>query len=78
MKTQSTYSLLLNAEREEKGRSVFSAVILSLVVATMALSGWQFASTKLTMPDQARAAKTPEVMIAAVPADQAPLLASSN
>lgn len=75
MKNRSTYSLLLNADSEEKGRSIFEMAVYSLVVLCMAISGWNFASGKVTLPGQNRAPSHSETIIATTPAEQ-PLLAS--
>lgn len=45
-----TYSLLLNADAEEKGRSIFESVVYSLVVACCAFSAWQFAAGDVVLP----------------------------
>ena len=50
MKTKSTYSLLLNADSEEKGRSIFETATYAVVVLSMALSVWYFASGAVTFP----------------------------
>ena len=75
MKTKSTYSLLLNANAEENGRSIFEIAIYGIVVLSMVLSGWQFASTTVTVPGQNRPTKSQETMMARTPV-QPPLLAS--
>jgi hypothetical protein len=47
---RSTYSLLLNADAEEKGRSIFESVIYSFVVLCTAVAVWQFASGDVVLP----------------------------
>ena len=47
---RSTYSLLLNADAEEKGRSIFESVVYGLVVLCTAVSFWQFASGEVVLP----------------------------
>ncbi len=64
MKNKSTYALLLNAEAEEKGRSLFELCVYGLVLACMTISGWQFAST--AMGKTAKPAP-PQEMIAEAP-----------
>lgn len=69
MKTKSTYSLLLNAESEDKGRTIFETAVYSLVVLCMALSVWHFASGDVTLPGQTSVQKdAPASMIANAPA----------
>ncbi|HMJ05594.1 MAG TPA: hypothetical protein VK474_05000 [Chthoniobacterales bacterium] len=74
MKNKSTYSLLLNADSEDKGHSIFEAVVYGLVVACMALSGWHFASGTVTLPGQNRVQNPPQSMIANAPAPAAPVV----
>ena len=72
MKNKSTYSLLLNADSEEKGRSFFEAGVYGLVLLCMALSGWHFATGTVTVPGQNRAPQNqPASMIANSPVEQA-------
>ena len=47
---RSTYSLLLNADAEEKGRSIFESVVYGLVVLCTAVSLWQFVSGEVVLP----------------------------
>jgi hypothetical protein len=47
---KNTYSLLLNANAEEKGRSIFETVVYGLVVACCAFSAVQFASGDVVLP----------------------------
>ena len=45
---KNTYSLLLNADAEEKGRSIFESVVYGLVVLCTAVSAFQFAAATLS------------------------------
>lgn len=45
-----TYSLLLNADAEEKGRSIFESAIYGLVILCTAVSAWQFAAGDVVLP----------------------------
>ena len=47
---RSTYSLLLNADAEEKGRSMFESVVYGLVILCTAVSAWQFAASDVILP----------------------------
>ncbi len=62
MKTQSTYSLLINSQ--EKGRSLFEAAIYVLVMLTAVVSVGQFATETVTLPGQAAAKKASSTMVA--------------
>ena len=55
MKNKSTYSLLVNAESEEKGRSIFETAVYSFVVLATAVSVWTFASSAVITPGMNRA-----------------------
>jgi len=69
MKTKSTYSLLMNAESEEKGRSIFETAVYSLIVLCMTLSVWSFATGDVTVPGQSAVKKdVPASMMANAPA----------
>ncbi len=70
MKTKSTYSLLMNAEAEEKGRSIFETAVYSLIVLCMTLSVWSFAAGDVNVPGQKSAVKkeVPASMMANAPA----------
>lgn len=69
MKNKSTYSLLLAADAEEKGRSIFETVIYSLVVLSTVVSVWSFASGDVTVPGQTSVKKdAPASMMANAPA----------
>lgn len=77
MKNKSTYSLLVNADAEEKGRSIFEIAVYALVVSCMAFSGWHFASNAVTLPGKSRPQNQPESMIANAPVQQpAPAIAA--
>ena len=47
---RSTYSLLLNADAEEKGRSIFESAIYGFVVLCTAVAVFQFASADVVVP----------------------------
>jgi len=47
---RSTYSLLLNADAEEKGRSIFETSVYGFLILATALSFWQFASGDIVLP----------------------------
>jgi hypothetical protein len=55
MKNKNTYSLLINADSEEKGRSIFETAIYSFVVMATAVSVWTFASGAVVTPGMNRA-----------------------
>lgn len=77
MKTKSTYSLLLNADSEEKSRSIFEVAVYALAVLCMAVSGWHFVAGAVTLPGQNRAPVSTERLVTNVP-DPQPLLANRN
>ncbi len=54
MKNKHTYSLLVNAEAEEKGRSLFETLVYSSVVMATALSVWAFATGAVVTPGMGR------------------------
>ncbi|CAA9236282.1 MAG: hypothetical protein AVDCRST_MAG42-1851 [uncultured Chthoniobacterales bacterium] len=54
MKNKSTYSLLVNADSEEKGRSIFETAVYSTVVLATAMSVWAFASGDVVTPGMGR------------------------
>ncbi len=64
MKTKSTYSLLINAAAEEKGRTIFEASVYALVVLCIAVSGWHFANTAIVLPGKVRTPEVQQRMIA--------------
>ncbi len=47
---KNTYSLLLNVNAEEKGRSFFEAAVYCVVVVCCALSALQFATGEIVLP----------------------------
>ena len=72
MKTQHTYSLLVNSE--EKSRSIFETAVYGLVVASMAFSAFAFATQSVTLPGKAKT-NGAAVEMATTPTAQ-PLIAS--
>ncbi|MEP6822751.1 MAG: hypothetical protein ABI946_10425 [Chthoniobacterales bacterium] len=64
MKNKSTYSLLINADAEEKGRSIFEVSVYVLVVLCVAVSGWNVASTSVVLPGKVKKPEVQESMIA--------------
>lgn len=79
MKTKNTYSLLVQSQ--EKGRSIFEGAVYGLVIVCVAFSGWQFASNSVVTPGMNRTnndSTAPTEMVAKVPAEQAPALASNS
>ena len=75
MKNKSTYSLLINSDTEEKGRSIFEISVYVLVLLCMAISGWYFASTSVTLPSKSQKQDAPQSMLAEAPAHP-PVIAS--
>ena len=79
MKSKNTYSLILNAEAEDKRSSVFETIVYAVVILGMAVSSWNFVSGKVTLPGQNRAPKSQEAIMATVPAEQpAPIVIASR
>ena len=79
MKNKNTYSLLVNAEAEEKGRSMFETAVYSCVVMATALSVWAFASGAVVTPGMGRVDRGNEAGFAVeAPVDQPIVLASRN
>ena len=76
MKNKSTYSLIINADTEEKGRSIVEVSVYALVLLCMAVSGWQFASTSVTLPKKSPKQNAPQSMVAEAPVAQPPVIAS--
>ena len=72
---KNTYSLLINADSEEKGRSIFEVSVYALVLLCMAVSGYYFASTSVTLPSKSQKQDAPQSMIAEAPAPP-PVVAS--
>ncbi len=78
MKTKSTYSLLVNAESEEKGRSIFEISAYALVLLCMAVSGWHFAVTTVTLPQKSSKPEVVETMIAGAPVAPTPVVIAAR
>jgi hypothetical protein len=79
MKNKNTYSLLINADAEEKGRSIFETTVYSFVVMATALSVWAFASGAVVTPGMGRPNGGNEAGFAIkAPVDQPIVLASRN
>jgi hypothetical protein len=79
MKRKNTYSLILNAEAEDKRSSVFETVVYAVVILGMAVSSWSFVSGKVTLPGQNRAPKPQQSIMATVPAEQpAPIVIAAR
>jgi len=76
MKTKSTYSLLLNADAEERGRSIFENAVYSVVLLCTALTVWVFASGAVILPGQ-NSTPTQVQRVITTPAEQ-PLLATAH
>jgi len=72
MKKQSTYSLLMNANAEDKGSSMFETVVYALVILCIAVSGWHVAGTKMTLPAFNPAVEAQKSIIATAPAAEQP------
>ena len=79
MKNKSTYSLLVNADSEEKGRSIFEAAVYSSVAMATALSVWAFASGAVVTPGMGRPERGNEAgFTIKAPAEQPIVIASRN
>ena len=78
MKNKSTYSLLMNADSEEKGRSIFETIVYSSVVMATALSVWAFASGSVVTPGMNRPERDAAKFAKEAPAQQPIVLASRN
>ena len=79
MNSKNTYSLILNAEAEDKRSSVFETLVYAVVILGMAVSSWSFVSGKVTLPGQNRAPKSQQSIMATVPAEQpAPIVIASR
>jgi hypothetical protein len=79
MKNKNTYSLILNAEAEDKTSSLFEVAVYGVVILGMAISSWNFASGKVTLPGENRAPKSEQRSMATVPAEQpAPIVLASR
>jgi len=77
MKNKSTYLLLINADSEEKGRSIFEAAIYSSFVLATALSVFSFATGSVVLPGMNRVKADSAIAIEA-PAQQPIVVASTN
>ncbi len=75
MKTKSTYSLLLNAEAEDKGHSIFESGVYAFVILCTVVSGWSFAATAFRLPGDDVAPKVVGRVINTPIVDEQPLLA---
>ena len=79
MKKKSTYSLLVNADSEEKGRAIFETAVYSTVCLATALSVWAFASGAVVTPGMGRADKGNEAGFAVeAQAEQPIVIAARN
>jgi hypothetical protein len=79
MKTKNTYSMILNADAEDKGSSIFETAVYGVVILGMAISSWNFATGKVTLPGENRAPKSQQSIMATVPAEQpAPIVIASR
>ena len=54
MKNKNTYSMILNAEAEEKGRSMFETAVYSSIAIATAMSVWAFATGSVIVPGMGR------------------------
>ncbi|MEP6956231.1 MAG: hypothetical protein ABI883_05345 [Chthoniobacterales bacterium] len=78
MKNKSTYSLLINANAEEKGRSIFETAVYSIVSLCMIASCIAFLVGSIHLPGRvAQKAPTPEKLLIQTVAEQ-PAFASTN
>ena len=66
---KNTYSLLLNANAEEKGRSIFESAVYGLVILCTAVAAWQFAAGDVVLPTGGSTASS-KASYAAAPAQQ--------
>ena len=80
MKNKNTYSLILNADAEDKGRSIFETAVYSTVAMATALSVWAFATGGVMVPGMDRVDKGNEAgfTIKAPAAEQPIVIASRN
>lgn len=78
MKNKSTYSLLVNADSEEKGRSIFETAVYSTVVMATALSVWAFASGAVVTPGMNRADRDAANFAIEAQVEQPIVIASRN
>ena len=76
MKNKSTYSLLINADAEEKGRSIFETGVYSVVVLCTALAVWTFATGSVITPGMNRTNAAPATI--AIEAEAQPIVVASR
>ena len=62
MKTQSTYSLIVNSY--EKGRSIFESAVYAVLVLSAIASIGHFASQSVTTPGEVAAKTAPAAIVA--------------
>ena len=62
MKSQSTYSLLVQSQ--EQGRSIFETAVHALVVLSTVVAIFQFASQSVIVPVQGTGSSTSSVVVA--------------
>lgn len=67
---KNTYSLLLNADAEEKGRSIFEAAVYGLVILCTAVAGFQFAASEVVLPTGGSTASSKAAYAAVTPQHQ--------
>lgn len=72
MKSQNTYSLLVNSE--EKNRSIFEGAVYGLVVVSMAFSVFAFARQSINIPGMTRTNSAPAAIVETAPVQ--PLVAA--
>jgi hypothetical protein len=68
MKNKSTYSLLINADAEEKGRSIFETAVYMVMIGFTAISVWMFASGPVVLPGMYRDSAKPAAIAVEAPA----------
>lgn len=78
MKTNSTYSLLINANAEEKGRTIFETAVYSIVSLCMTATCIAFFMGSIHLPGRvAQKAPEPAKVLAKAVSEQ-PAFASTN
>jgi hypothetical protein len=70
---KNTYSLLLNANAEEKGRSIFESAVYGLVILCTAVSALQFACGDVVLPTGGSTASSKAAYAAATAAQAEPV-----
>ena len=78
MKNKNTYSMIVNAEAEEKGRSMFETAVYSTVAMATALSVWAFATGGVMVPGMDRADKGNEAGFAIKAKVEQPIVIAST